>query len=747
MFYMEVPIVMLECQSISHLLLEAEAGEVSFQSNNFNVNRWMASCQELVKGNLVPAMVCLLADPPSSFDQASDVADYYWLFCKVLAQLRYRNQQIACIKQLGQVVEWSDWRILQAVAEFKRQYGNRTCEFINDDLTQSSCGLSFPHLDFERIYSLIDLKYLDDASKKLVQIGYFDSLDSLILQAKIFFARNDLEAAEKLLLDNLAAGAVRLDFCELLMQILFRLERGDLCLPVLKKILSVHPNGSSILLEFYAQAKLLQRQPAEALRMKLLERLPKFTGRVVDVPTILSPAYDGLGRSDWFEYLQPIIKDRVDVYPDLHVNLLMHVSSHSISTYPALTTALVNYLCQHLKSLVPPFRQNLSHRHFHQSGRKSYRIGWICGDICNHPVFRFLYSWLVAVPAGSLQHQHVVAATHSCDVRYAELLERVPGVHLIDLSSHRTVPEQVKAIRALDFDLVVDLNGWTGKNIAPAFVARLALVQVNYLAYHASSGIPEMDVWLIDQYLLPQSPQLQEWHVESLLRLERPFLAWQPPDALPEGRLKVPSFSSNHNSPIRFGCFNHPRKISTQCLQAWAALMHQIPNALLVLKAFASEDTATAELLTRRMNRAGLDLERIVFLPFAATPEDHLKQYEQMDVALDSFPNTGCTTTCEALWMGVPVITLAGQHYVSRMAAAVLAAAELEEWITESVEQYLQLAVQQANPNRLVWLRNNRESWRHQVQQSPLGDAASLMQTLEATFAKLIENAIESHAA
>lgn len=739
--------MILESQSISHWLLKIEAGELSAKSTSFNTNGWVASCEALVKGNLVPAMVCLLANPPSLLDQASDIADYYWLLCRISAQLRYRNQQIACIKQIGQVVDWTDWRILQAVAQFKRQYGNRTREFIHDGLIQSSGGSSYPHLGFEYVYSLIDLNRLNEASEKLVQIGYCDLLDSLILQAKLLFAREDLEAAEKILLDHLSTGVYRLEFCELLMEVLFRLERGDICLPVLKQSLTVHPNGSSILLEFYGQAKLLQRQPAEALRAKLLERLPKFSGKVVQSPTILSAAYDILGRSDWFEYLHPIVKANIDVYQNLYSNLLLHTSSHALDVYPEMAKGLVNYFRQHMVNLVQPFKCRLSERHFQQSPRKNYRIGWICGDICNHPVFRFLYSWFVAVPAGSLRHQHAVVATKSFDARYAELLESVPGVHFIDLSCHRTFPGMVKEIRALDFDLVVDLNGWTGNNIAPAFIARLALVQVNYLAYHASSGIDEMDIWLVDQHLLPQSAQFQEWHAESLLRLPRPFLAWQPPVALPEGLARVRSFAHSFDSPIRFGCFNHSRKISSQCLQAWALLMHQIPNALLVLKAFASEDAETAELLTRRLSRAGLDLERVVFLPYTATPEDHLKQYEQMDIALDAFPNTGCTTTCEALWMGVPVITLAGQHYVTRMAAAVLAAAELEEWITTSVEQYLQRAVQQAEPKRLIWLRQNRASWRDQVQQSPLGDAASLMRTLEATFGELIENAIDFSAA
>ena len=733
-------------QSISCYLLQAEADHsVSLTPSENSFSRWIDSCSELLKGRLHQAMVHLLAHPPAEVDLASDIADFYWLLCLISALLRDQQKQLLCIKRLGLVVGWCDWRVLQAISQLKRQQGERPSEFINYDISNISADLC-PHLEFERIYSLLELGCLDEAAEGLAKIGYLDSCDSIILQSKLLYHGQNAENAQALLLENMNRCLYRLDYCEWLVEILFELERGDLCLPVLNTILQVHPQASFSLLERYAQAKMLQRQPARALRVKLLERLPKFSGSIVASPTTLSPAYDFLGRADWFDYLHPVIRSRLDVYGELHSNVLMHSSSHALDVFPSLASNFVDFLGQKIRSSsIPPFQFRGSSQQVQATGIDKFRIGWICGDIGNHPVTRFLYSWLVAVPKGSLQHQHVVVTTRSSDHRYRDLIANIPDVQFIDLSSHRNLLGQVKAIRALDLDLVLDLNGWTGKNIATAFIARLAMVQVNYLGFHASTGIPEMDCWLVDEYLLPKSLQLQEWHTESLVRLPRPFLAWQPPAALPEGRVEVTSFAHSSESPIRFGCFNHSRKISIQCLKSWAELMRQIPNAQLVLKAFASEDTGTAELLTRRLRRAGLDLERVVFLPFSETPEDHLKQYEQMDVALDSFPNTGCTTTCEALWMGVPVITLQGQHYVTRMASAVLAGAKLDEWITSSVEQYLERAVQQSDPQRLAWLRQNRNSWRYQIQQSPLGDATNLMQSLEATFGELIVNAIRSH--
>jgi len=126
----------------------------------------------------------------------------------------------------------------------------------------------------------------------------------------------------------------------------------------------------------------------------------------------------------------------------------------------------------------------------------------------------------------------------------------------------------------------------------------------------------------------------------------------------------------------------------------------------------------------------------VVWLPRAEGPIEHLQQYGLVDVALDCFPNGGCTTTCEALWMGTPVITLTGSSYVSRMSTAVLHGADMGDWCASSPGRYLQLACDQAE--RLSWLRQNRDHWRHQLQSNPLGDAADLMAHLESAFSNLV---------
>ena len=121
----------------------------------------------------------------------------------------------------------------------------------------------------------------------------------------------------------------------------------------------------------------------------------------------------------------------------------------------------------------------------------------------------------------------------------------------------------------------------------------------------------------------------------------------------------------------------------------------------------------------------------------AQGPAEHLQQYSKLDVTLDPFPNGGCTTTCESLWMGVPVITLKGSHYVSRMSTAVLAGAHLDEWIAESEDDYLEKAKKAGQ--QLSFLRKNRLHWRRKLQQSPLGDPMGLMYELEDAFTQMAD--------
>ena len=135
------------------------------------------------------------------------------------------------------------------------------------------------------------------------------------------------------------------------------------------------------------------------------------------------------------------------------------------------------------------------------------------------------------------------------------------------------------------------------------------------------------------------------------------------------------------------------------------------------------------------MHRQGLDPDRVDWLALTDGPVEHMQQYAHVDIALDPIPNGGCTTTCEAMWMGVPTITMSGTHYVSRMSTAVLAGANMPEWIAKDRSSYINLAIE--NAACISELRDNRAHWRYQLQGSPLGDAEDLMHQLEAAFCQM----------
>ena len=136
-------------------------------------------------------------------------------------------------------------------------------------------------------------------------------------------------------------------------------------------------------------------------------------------------------------------------------------------------------------------------------------------------------------------------------------------------------------------------------------------------------------------------------------------MAWSPKKPLPEASIEIVDGPSG---PIRFGSFNHNRKLTDATLMLWAELLEAVPNSRLVLKASSATDSDTQRLLRRRMVRQGLDPDRIDWLALTKGPVEHMQQYANIDIALDPIPNGGCTTTCEALWMGVPTITIAGSH-------------------------------------------------------------------------------------
>ena len=489
------------------------------------------------------------------------------------------------------------------------------------------------------------------------------------------------------------------------------------------------------LLEHLTPIKLLQRQPGLARRSALLDQLWTTTlGLPSRRPGNQLNTYEHNGDAKWLEYLKPSVLKNPLLAQQEYSNYMLQLASIESSLYGEVNQRYINVLRQAADfKRCSDVRINLSHAK--SRCKTGLRIGWITGDLSPHPVSRFLLGFFSGLTPANAKHQHhlinvIDHGPHSC----ADWFKPIQSIQLTDISA-LTIHDKIAAVRDLGLDLAIDLSGWTSGHFLGGFLGRLAPVQCSYLGFFASTGIREIDYWLGDWSLFPGD--YKGWHTETLWRLDRPFLAWQPVEPLPEATADV---TSAPVGPVRFGSFNHNRKLSDQTLRLWGKILESVPDSTLVLKANASSDLATQQLLRRRMLRVGLNPERITWIPLTHGHTEHLQQYQYVDIALDPLPNGGCTTTCESLWMGAPVITKAGSSYVSRMSTAVLEGCGLQDWIAVDESSYLELAVEQAA--NLQHLRANRDYWRKNIVTSPLGNAEDLMNHLEQAFTAMVESKV-----
>ncbi len=273
-----------------------------------------------------------------------------------------------------------------------------------------------------------------------------------------------------------------------------------------------------------------------------------------------------------------------------------------------------------------------------------------------------------------------------------------------------------KTIRADRPDILIDLAGHTGMTARlPLFAHRLAPVQMTYLGYPDTTGLPAMDYRLTDGIADPEG-EADSFATERLVRFSSCAWTYQPPAAAPA---VAPAPVATYGA-ITFGSFNTLGKITDETLSTWARLLASVPGARLMLKAAGLGENDERARLLARLAAAGFADGAVQLLERTPDTASHLALYGQVDIALDSWPYHGTTTTCEALWMGVPVISLRGERHVSRVGASLLTAIGHPEWIASSPADYLLKAAElAADPVRLAALR---AGLRDQLRQSPLCD-------------------------
>jgi len=351
------------------------------------------------------------------------------------------------------------------------------------------------------------------------------------------------------------------------------------------------------------------------------------------------------------------------------------------------------------------------------------RIGYVSPDFCHHACAHFIEPLLRDHDRGSVEVLCYATARRRDDMtlRMETLADGWRSLADLDDAAAAALVERDRV------DLLVDLAGHTAGGRPLLFARRPAPVQVTWLGYPDTTGMPAVDGRLTDAVADPPGGT-DGWHAERLVRLPRGFLAFQPPaSAGPVGEPPVVA-----NGFITFGSFNSLAKVTPEVVRVWSALLARVPPARLLLKSRGFEDVAVRSAILQDFARRGVDPGRIELLTPAASVADHLRAYDRLDVALDPFPYNGTTTTCEALWMGVPVVTLAGRHHVARVGASLLTRCGLEELIGGDETGYVEAAAALAGD--LARLSGLRRGMRARLEGSALLDHRGFARSVEEAY-------------
>jgi len=330
------------------------------------------------------------------------------------------------------------------------------------------------------------------------------------------------------------------------------------------------------------------------------------------------------------------------------------------------------------------------------------RIGYVSKDFCYHAVACFFIPLLEAHNAESFEifcysdvprPDAVTAAIRSTSEHWCD------SVAMDDAAL-------CQKIESDNIDVLVDLVGYAGGRRAGLFARRAAPVQVSYLGYPNTSGLSRMDYRITDNICDPEG-ESEQFYTEMLVRLDCGFLSYRPLIA----ELDIAQAPCIENGYLTFGCFNVFPKVSESILKSWSEILLLLPESKLLLKAKVFSEVALQELVRSRFAKYGVTSDRLIFKGSSGSNEEHFQEYANVDVHLDTHPYNGTTTTCDALWMGVPTLCQLGDSHRSRVSASIMSRVGMSEFVCDSLESYVQKAVDLAEDfSRLNRLRQDMRS-------------------------------------
>ncbi|KAL2250806.1 probable UDP-N-acetylglucosamine--peptide N-acetylglucosaminyltransferase SPINDLY [Sesamum indicum] len=353
-------------------------------------------------------------------------------------------------------------------------------------------------------------------------------------------------------------------------------------------------------------------------------------------------------------------------------------------------------------------------------------IGYVSPDYFTHSVSYFIEAPLIYHDYANYKVV-VYSAVVKADAKTNRFRERV----LKNGGTWRDIygideKKVASMVREDKIDILVELTGHTANNKLGMMACRPAPVQVTWIGYPNTTGLPTIDYRITDA--LADPPDTKQKHVEELVRLPNSFLCYTPsPEAGPV--CPTPALS---NGFVTFGSFNNLAKITPKVLQVWARILCAVPNSRLIVKCKPFCCDSVRQQFLSTLEKLGLESLRVDLLPLILLNHDHMQAYSLMDISLDTFPYAGTTTTCESLYMGVPCVTMGGSVHAHNVGVSLLKTVGLSNLVAKNEDEYVEMALQLASD--ITALSNLRMKLRDLMIKSPLCDGSEFTQHLESAY-------------
>jgi len=394
---------------------------------------------------------------------------------------------------------------------------------------------------------------------------------------------------------------------------------------------------------------------------------------------------------------------------------LNHASNYDAKTIFAEHQKFNERYALPLAALIKPHR-NLPNK------QKKLKVAYVSPDFRGHVVGLFMEPILA-----HHDHEHFEIFCYYNNTYDDKITGRLRSYvdHWVNCV-HLSDAEIVEQIRADQIDILVDLAGQTADHQLLVFARKPAPVQVTYLGYPYTTGLTAIDYRITDGYL-DQAGLNEHFNTETPFKMPACLFCYQPYSHSPPVNA-LPALTQGY---VTFSSFNRYDKINLPLLELWAQVLTAVPNSKLVIQMCSFKDPATKQAFQTQVEQLGIDEERLILKECRLAPK-HLETYHQVDIALDSYPFNGGMTTCEALWMGIPVVSWMGERQVSRMGLSILSTIGLNQLVAPTPHEYLNICIRLAN--NIESLQRLRTTLRERMLSSPLMDAATFTRHLEAGY-------------